>query len=61
MIIKKTLLLEYENKWVALNKNKTKIVFAGDTIEELDKKIRDSKTSNLSILKVPPFNLRFSL
>ena len=48
-------LSSHQNKWVALNKTRTKILAFGSTIKELEKKIADKfKTDDIVVTKVLP-------
>ena len=44
----------YSNKWVALNENKTEVVLASDTYEELLKTLKKTK-EKVFLMKLPPF------
>jgi hypothetical protein len=56
---KKNPLIPYENQWVALTSNKKKVLFASKNLKTLHKKIAKN-TSNLILMKVPPFNMVFA-
>ncbi|MDD5147196.1 MAG: DUF5678 domain-containing protein [Candidatus Daviesbacteria bacterium] len=54
------LLLPYENKWVALNRNRTKVVADSDDLKNLDKKLKKLKAKNVIISWILPFNASYS-
>jgi hypothetical protein len=45
----------YENKWVALSMDHSKVIESGNTLDELLKKLEGRDKSNLEFLKVPDF------
>lgn len=47
-------LLNYQNKWVALNKTKTKILATGSTIKEIEKKIAKTQQKNVIVTHILP-------
>lgn len=50
-------LINYEDKWVALTPDRSKVVAAGETLEDLDKKLKSLKKKNIILHYVPPFGL----
>lgn len=54
------ILLNYENKWVALDKKRTAVVYAAKTLDNLLKHLSKSKTKNVILHFVPPFNTYLS-
>ena len=52
------LLLPYENKWVALSEDHKKILGAGNSLKEAERKA-EKKANKYIFLKVPPFNVSF--
>ena len=52
-------LLKYENKWVALSKGK-KVVAYANSIKELDRKLRKTRSGDFIVTKVLPFNIAYS-
>ena len=52
------ILLPYENKWVALSEDSKKVLGAGKTLEEAEKKAK-KKSEKYVFLKVPPFNVSY--
>lgn len=47
-------LLKYQNKWVALNEARTKILASGSTIKEIEKKIAQIKEKNVVVTYILP-------
>lgn len=59
MTPKSSQLLKYENKWVALSKDK--VVASGTTIQQIQKKLERTKDNKSAILlRVLPFNSSYS-
>lgn len=52
------LLLPYENKWVAISEDQKKVLGAGHTLKEAQKKAEKTKKRYL-FLKVPPFDISY--
>ena len=44
----------YSNKWIALNENKTEVIFSADTYKELLKALKKTK-DKVFLMKLPPF------
>lgn len=53
-------LLNYENKWVALTTDRKKVLAAGDTIPELEKKVKGVSSKKFVFTWVPPFDVRLA-
>lgn len=51
----------YENKWVALSSDKKKVVAAGSSIKQLEKKLEGFKQEEVILTFVPPFDKVLSL
>jgi len=49
-------LLNYENKWVAITKDYSKVIESADRPEDLEKKLIKQKIKNVILMKVNPFN-----
>lgn len=47
-------LLNYQNKWVALNEERTKILTSGATIKEVERKISRLKVENVVVTHILP-------
>jgi len=58
MTTKSSHLLDYENKWVALSKDK--VIASGKTIQQVQKKLEKIKDKSAILLKVLPFNATYS-
>ncbi len=54
------LLRKFEKKWVALDKNSSKVLASGKTIEEVEKGLKRIKEKPSAIEYVMPFNSYFS-
>jgi hypothetical protein len=54
--MKSDLLLPYINKWVALNKERTKVLAVAKEIDKLDKMVKKSKMSDVIYHYVLPFH-----
>lgn len=54
----RTLLKPYENKWVALSLDHSKVLGAGDNLQEARKKA-EKKGQRYTFLKLPPFDVRY--
>ena len=44
----------YSNKWIALNENKTEVIFSADTYKELLKALKKTK-DKVFLMKLTPF------
>ena len=49
-------LINYENKWVALNSNYSKVVESADTFESLKRKLDKVGRKKIVVTKVLPFD-----
>lgn len=54
-------MMDYENKWVALSSDKTRVVAAGSSIKQLEKKLKGFKKDEVILTFVPPFDAVLSL
>ena len=54
-------LAKYEDQYIALSKDKAKILASGKTIKELDKKLDKMKAKEAIIDFIPPLNVSLSL
>lgn len=54
--MKANILLKYENKWVALNRNRSKVLYAAATIDQLNKVLTKIKEKDVILHYVMPFN-----
>lgn len=59
--MKANILLNYENKWVALSKDRNKVLFASSSLEGLHKKLEKAKEKDVILHYVPPFDGYLSL
>jgi hypothetical protein len=50
-----SVLRPFENKWVALSMDNSKVIESGNTLDELLKKLKGKDKSKLEFLKVPDF------
>ena len=50
-------LVDYENKWVALDEKQSKVVLASETLLGLQKKIKQQEDRNLVVTRVMPFDV----
>ncbi len=53
-------LINYENKWVALTLDHSKVVESADQPKELEDKLIKQNIKNVVLMKVLPFNYIFS-
>lgn len=53
--------LNYENKWVALSKDRSKVLYASKSLETLHKKLEKAKEKDVILHYVPPFDGYLSL
>jgi len=58
--MKADILLDYENKWVALSKDRSKVLYAAKAIDNLLKKIPKANKNDVILHFVPPFNTYLS-
>lgn len=56
----KNILIPYENKWVALSPDRKKVVASGNTVQDVDKKLKKMKNKSVVITKVLPFDKTYS-
>ena len=54
-------LSKYDNQYIAISKDKAKILAAGKTIKQLDKKLEKMKIEGVIIHYVPPMDVALSL
>lgn len=54
------ILLNYENKWVALSKDRSKVLYAAKSLNDLFKLLPKSKKNDVIMHFVPPFNTYLS-
>lgn len=59
--MKAKILLDYEDKWVALSKNRSKVLYASKSLEALHKKLEKAKNKDVILHYVPPFDGYLSL
>lgn len=59
-IMKVRILLPYENKWVALSKDRSKVLYAAKTLDNLLKQLSKIKKKDVILHFVPPFNTYLS-
>lgn len=50
------ILSKYENKWVALNENNSKVLAFGNSITEVEKKLQKLKEKNAVITRILPLD-----
>lgn len=55
------ILLNYENKWVALSKDRSKVLYAAKSLENLFKKIPQVRKDDVILHYVPPFDGHLSM
>ena len=55
-----SLLRPYENKWVALSMDNSKVIESGSTLDDLLRKLKGKDTRNLEFLKVPNFQMCYA-
>jgi hypothetical protein len=48
-------LINYENKWVAITPDYSKVIESADQPKELEKKLIKQKIKNVILMKVSPF------
>ncbi len=59
--MKADILLKYENKWVALDKNRTKVVYSASKLDTLLKQVSRKKKDKVILHFVPPFDGTLSM
>ncbi len=59
--MKANILLKYENKWVALSKDRSRVVDAAKTLDSLYKRLSKLKKKDVILHFVPPFDGTLSL
>lgn len=60
MITKLDLLLPYENKWVALTPDNSKVVAYGNTYKEVDNLLKRKKIGDVVLSFILPFDTSYS-
>lgn len=58
--MKASILLKYGNKWVALDKKRTKVVDAATSLDSLLKRLTGKKKDEVILHFVPPLNTYLS-
>lgn len=59
--MKASIFLKYENKWVALNKDRSKVLFAAKSLETLHKILEKAREKDIILHYVPHFDRYYSL
>lgn len=59
--MKADILLRHEDKWVALSKDRSKVLYSAKTLDNLFKKISKIKKDDVILHFVPPFDGTLSL
>lgn len=59
--MKANILLKYENKWVALDKKRTKVLYSNSSLDSLLKRLTGKKKEEVILHYVPPFDGTLSL
>lgn len=59
--MKAKILLDYENKWVALSKDRSKVLYSAETLDNLFKRLSKVRNKDLILHFVPPFDGTLSL
>jgi hypothetical protein len=59
--MKARILLNYENKWVALSKDRSKVLYAAKSLDGLFKVLPESKKDDVILHYVPPFDGHLSM
>ena len=59
--MKANILLKYEIKWVALSKDRSKVLYTAKTLDILFKQISKIKKDNVILHFVPPFDGTLSM
>lgn len=60
-VMKTSILLNYENKWVALSKDRDKVLYAASSMDSLLKKISEKNKEKVILHFVSPFDGTLSL
>jgi hypothetical protein len=55
-----SLLRPYENKWVALSMDNSKVIESGTSLDDLLKKLKGKDKRDLEFLKVPDFQMCYA-
>jgi len=53
-------LIHFENKWVALTQDRKRVIAAGDSIKEVNQKLKQLKDQNVILTHVLPFDKIYS-
>lgn len=59
--MKANILLNYENKWVALSKDRSKVLYASKSLDSLLKQVSELENKDVILHFVPPFDGHMSL
>lgn len=59
--MKANILLNHENKWVALSKDRNKVLYSAQSLDSLLKKISQKDKEKVILHFVPPFDGTLSL
>ena len=59
--MKADILLKYENQWVALSNDRSKVLYAAKTLETLFNKLDKTKNKDVILHYVPPFDGHLSM
>ena len=51
------ILKPFENKWVALSSDETKVLSSGDTLSEAESKLSEKEKHEVVLFKVVPFTV----
>ena len=54
------ILKDFENKWVALSKDKKKVITSGETLDEVLEKINAEDRHKISVMRVLPFDVGYA-
>lgn len=55
------ILLNFENKWVALDKDRNRVLYSAKTLDSLFKTLSKSKNKDVILHFVPPFDGTLSM
>ena len=58
--MKANILLKHENSWVALSKDRNKVLYSAKTLDNLFKQLSRTKNKDVILHFVPPFNTYLS-
>lgn len=58
--MKANILFKFENKWVALSKDRSKVLYSAKSLDNLFKLLPKSKKNDVILHYVPPFNTYLS-